>query len=156
MTEIRMSDIEEAIKPKGKAPKKVKMQPMNNPPKINNTPRQMQQVEDRFNGYFYGLVPEELKGGLKSLLYYGMSLPAPKHKRRRMLLNLHQSKFTEQYMNKYLHIDMLSVLDDHTKMALVYGLNYVDAYMSADVMEPLERAKQTEQKTQPPQEEINL
>jgi len=151
MTEIKMSDIEE-IKPKGKAqPKKVKMQPLNNPPpKITRH----EQIEERL-GYFYGVVPEELKGGLKSLFYYGMSLPAPKHKRRRMLTNLHQSKFTDQYISKYLHIDMLSILDDHTKMALVYGMNYLDAFLSSDVMEPMESQRvQTEIKQPPKQENI--
>jgi len=154
MTEVAMKDIEESIKPKGKttAPKKVKMQPLNNPPpKITRH----EQIEDKL-GYFYGVIPEELKGGLKSLLYYGMALPAPKHKRKRMLINLYQSKFTDQYISKYLHIDMLSILDDHSKMALVYGMNYLDAWMSSDVMEPMEQQKQTEQKSQPPKNDENI
>ena len=153
MTEVKMSDIEESIKPKGKtaAPKKVKF-PMNNPPpKIKSN----EQIEDRL-GYFYGVIPDELKGGIKSILYYGMSLPAPKHKRKRMLINLHQSKFTDQYISKYLHIDLLSVLDDHSKMALVYGMNYLDAWMSSDVMEPMEQHKQKEQKEQPPKRNENI
>ena len=150
-----MSDIEESIKPKGKAaPKKVKMHPMNNPPKVTHSPQQ--QLERNFSSYFNGIVPDELKFGIKSLLYYGMSLPAPKHKRRRMLTNLHQSKFTNEYISKYLHIDMLSILDDHSKMALVYGMNYLDAWMSSDVMEPMEQQKQTEQKTQPPKNDENI
>jgi len=153
MTEVSMKDIEESIKAAPKTSyKKVKMQPLNNPPKVTRH----EQVEDKFMGYFYGVVPEELKGGLKSLLYYGMALPAPKHKRRRMLLNLHQSRFTDQYMSKYLHIDMLSVLGDHEKMALVYGMNYLDAWMSSDVMEPMERERAKEEKTAPPKNDENI
>jgi len=152
MTEISMKDIEESTKPTQKTTqKKVKLHPMNNPP----SKQPHIQIEDKFMGYFYGIVPEELTGGLKSLLYYGMSLPAPKHKRKRMLINLHQSKFTEQYMKKYLHVDMLSVLGDHEKMALVYGMNYIDAFLSSDVMEPMEAQRlQTETKQPPKQENI--
>ena len=151
-----MSDIEESIKPKGKTAtaKKVKMHPMNSPPKITHSPQQ--QLERNFNSYFYGILPDELKGTIKSLIYYGMAMPAPKNKRKRMLTNLHQSKFTDQYISKYLHIDMLSVLDDHSKMALVYGMNYLDAFMSSDVIEAMEKQKQTEQKTQPPKNDENI
>jgi len=152
MTEISNKDIEESVKAAPKATqKKVKIQPLNNPP-----PTRREQVEDTFMGHFYGVVPEELKGGLKSLLYYGMALPAPKHKRRRMLMNLHQSRYTDEYMKKYLHIDMLSGLDDHTKFALVYAMNYIDAFMSSDVMEPMEAQKQQEEKHAPPPNSENI
>lgn len=153
MTEVRLSDIDESRKV-CKPTKKDKLYPMNDPPKKINAPSR--QVEDTFNDYFNGYVPDELKGGLKSLLYYGMALPAPKHKRRKMLLNLHQSKFTEQYMNKYLHIDMLSGLNDHAKLILVYGMNYIDAYMSSDVMQAMEEQKVSQEKTQLPKDEIKI
>jgi len=152
MTEVNLKDLETNDKSTKTTHKKEKLHPLNNPPKITRH----EQVEDKFNGYFYGVIPDELKGGLKSLLFYGMSMPAPKHKRRRMLMNLHQSRYTEQYMNKYLHIDMLSGLDDHTKLLLVYGMNYLDAFMSVDEMPVMEKAKTQEQKNAPPQQENNI
>jgi hypothetical protein len=147
MTEISMSDITE-VKEK-KTMSKKKMFPMNAPPK--KTYQTQETPQQQFNNYFEGYIPDELKGGIQNLLLYGLSIPAPKHKRRRMLLNLHQSTYTKQYLNKYLHVDMLSILDDHSKALLVYGLNYIDAFMSADVMEPLEQRKEQKQKDIPEQ-----
>jgi len=153
MTTVNMHDLESTTKTQIKT-KKALNHPLNDPPK--RTP--VQEVpEESFNNYFHGFLPDELKHGLKSMLLYGLSMPAPKMKRKKMLMNLHQSKFTDEYLKKYLHIDMLSGLDDHSKMALVYGMNYIDACMSPEQETYIEHAKQAnEKKTSPPGQEINL
>lgn len=152
MTSVNMHDLETTTKTQTKPTKKQAMNhPLNDPPK-----RQHIKPDESINNYFNGFVPDELKNGLKSMLLYGLSMPAPKMKRKKMLINLHQSRFTDEYLKKYLHIDMLSGLDDHSKMALVYGMNYIDAYMSSEPETYIEQKTKAEQKIQPPPAENNL
>ena len=79
------------------------------------------------------MIPQELSGGLKSLCLLGMSLPISKHKSKKLLSNLRQSQYIDNYLNKYLTIDMVSTLDDHTKMFCVYAMNYLDAFVTHDI-----------------------
>lgn len=151
MTTVNMSDINQ-IETKAPSSTKVKVPrcPMNEPPKTRHI---QQPVEQTFNDHFNGLVPDELKGGLKNMLLYGMSMPMKQHKRKKMLINLHSSKYTQQYLSKYLHVDMLSGLDDHSKMALVYGMNFLDAWMSND---PVPHQMPEQPKEEPPKDEQNI
>jgi len=150
MTTVNMHDLESTTKTQTKT-KKAMNHPLNEPPK-RAQPMNLPNELESFNNYFHGFVPDELKHGLKSMLLYGLSMPAPKMKRKKMLMNLHQSKFTDEYLKKYLHIDMLSGLDDHTKFVMVYGMNYIDAYMSPEQETYIEQKTKAEQKTQPPAE----
>jgi len=134
MTEVNIADIQKKINEiKVKKPPKKRLHPVNNPPRIVQ-----QEHHQEFNNitsnnsYFDGMVPHELSGGLKNICLLGMSQPIQKHKQKRLLCNLRESKYIDNYLNKYLTIDMISGLDDHTKFIMCYGMNYLDAFITND------------------------
>ena len=99
---------------------------------INNPPtRQLHPEIQIANNYeFDGVMPDELKGNLKSLAILGMSYPAG-HKKKQLAINLHNSKYVNAYLSKYMCIDMISCLDDHSKFGIAYLMNFIDALMSS-------------------------
>lgn len=129
MTEVAFNEINDVPKP---APKKNHIKfPINSPPpKSKHVMLNDEQILNRY-------VPDELKTGLKSLVLYGLSFPAGSEKRKRLMLNLHQSKYTNDYLNKYLCVDAVAQLDDHTKFLGVYAINFIDALMFNNA--PLEK-----------------
>ena len=117
------------------SPKNTKSKPTKSkkPMCINNPPtRQLHpEIQIATNNYeFEGIMPDELKGNLKSLAILGMSYPAG-HKKKQLAINLHNSKYVNAYLSKYMCIDIISGLDDHSKFAITYGMNFIDAIMSS-------------------------
>ena len=142
MTEVNIADIQKKINEiKVKKTPKKKLHPVNNPPrKVIQEEQQINNISSN-NSYFEGTVPQELSAGLKSLCLLGLSMPIQKHKQKRLLCNLRDSKYIDNYLNKYLTIDMISNLDDHTKFIMCYGMNYLDAFCLNDTTGTLHENK---------------
>jgi hypothetical protein len=126
MTEVNLNSPKNT---KSKPTKSKKAMCINNPPTRQLHP----EIQIATNNYeFDGVMPDELKGNLKSLAILGMSYPAG-HKKKQLAINLHNSKYVNAYLSKYMCIDMISCLDDHSKFAITYGMNFIDALMSSEV-----------------------
>ena len=126
MTEVNLQSPKNT---KSKPTKSKKAMCINNPPTRQLHP----EIQIATNNYeFDGVMPDELKGNLKSLAILGMSYPAG-HKKKQLAINLHNSKYVNAYLSKYMCIDMISCLDDHSKFAITYGMNFIDALMSSEV-----------------------
>ena len=126
MTEVNLQspkNIKSAKQSKSKKPMCI-----NNPPTRQLHP----EIQIATNNYeFEGVMPSELQGNLKSLAILGMSYPAG-HKKKQLAINLHNSKYVNAYLSKYMCIDMISGLDDHSKFAITYGMNFIDALMTTE------------------------
>ena len=136
MTEV---NFKEDVKPKIVKSKK--------PMTINSPVKQQQQhriIEtDENNNYnFQGEIPNELTGGLKNIIIYGLSYPCKNKKK--LAYNLHQSKYTNKYLDKYMSIDMISGLDDHTKFGMVYAMNFVDAFLTPPEQAPIQNIQKSD------------
>ena len=126
MTEVNLQSPKNT---KSKPTKSKKAMCINNPPTRQLHP----EIQIATNNYeFDGVMPDELKCNLKSLAILGMSYPAG-HKKKQLAINLHNSKYVNAYLAKYMCIDMISCLDDHSKFAITYGMNFIDALMSSEV-----------------------
>ena len=133
MTEVNIADIQKIKETKAKRQPKKKLHPVNNPPRVIQQQEHQQEFNNiSSNNFFDGMVPQELSGGLKNICLLGMSLPIQKHKQKRLLSNLRESRYIDNYLNKYLTIDMISTLNDHNKMLCVYAMNYLDAFVTHD------------------------
>ena len=84
----------------------------------------------------------ELTGGLKNVVIYGLSYPCKNKKK--LAYNLHQSKYTNKYLDKYMSVDMISGLDDHTKFGMVYAMNFVDAFLTQIEQAPIENIQKSQ------------
>jgi len=124
-------DIKNLNSPKAQtAPKSKKPIPMNDPPRL----QKFNSVIDTFEnaeppkGYFYGVLPDELKDNVKNIALRGLSLPA---KQRAPILQakLSKSDYINKYLNRYLVVDQLAVMNDHAKFGLVYGFNLLETMM---------------------------
>ncbi len=62
-----------------------------------------------------------------------------------MCINLHQSTYTNGYLDRYLCIDMIKCLDDHSKFLCVYLFNFLDAYMSPNIQPTMPQTKPTKE-----------
>ncbi len=118
------------------SPKNTKSKPIKSkkPMCINNPPTRQNynpEIQIATNYEFEGIMPDELKGNLKSLAILGMSYPAG-HKKKQLAINLHNSKYVNAYLSKYMCIDIISGLDDHSKFAITYLMNFIDALMSSE------------------------
>ena len=75
----------------------------NKPIAINSPVKQQHRIieTDENNNYnFQGEIPNELTGGLKNIIIYGLSYPCKNKKK--LAYNLHQSKYTNKYLDKYM------------------------------------------------------
>ena len=109
---------------------------------------------DENNNYnFSGEIPNELTGGLKNIIIYGLSYPCKNKKK--LAYNLHQSKYTNKYLDKYMSIDMISGLDDHTKFGMVYAMNFVDAFLTPPEQAPIQNIQKSNNlPIEPPQKPV--
>jgi len=98
---------------------------MNEPPKIQHEAR----IEPINKGYFYGHLPDELKDNVKNVVLRAVSMPA-KQKAPLLHSKLSKSDYINRYLNKYLIVDQIAVMNDHLKFALVYGFNMLETMMT--------------------------
>ena len=135
MTEV---NFKEDVKPKI-------VKKSNKPIAINSPVKQQHRIieTDENNNYnFSGEIPNELTGGLKNIIIYGLSYPCKNKKK--LAYNLHQSKYTNKYLDKYMSVDMISGLDDHTKFGMVYAMNFVDAFLTPSEKAPIENIQKSD------------
>ena len=76
-------------------------------------------------------VPMELKYGVKSLVVKCSSLPAKANKDV-LEATLNQSVFITNYLNKYLMVNLIAMLNDHFQAVLVYGFHLFNAITQPD------------------------
>ena len=147
MTEVNLNGINKITTEEPKKSKK--------PIFMNKPPQLTQENKNNDHHKFDKQVPNELRGGLKTLALLGLSFPVPQTKRQRMMHNLQNSKYTTEYLDKYLCIDNVATLDDHTKFALVYGMNILDCFMFGEDAEQDEK-EQIQKKDAPPVNDSNV
>ena len=122
-------DIKSLNSPKAQAtPRSKKPIAMNEPPKMQKFNSVISENVEPPKGYFYGVLPDELKDNVKNIAIRGLSLPV---KQRAPILQakLSKSEYINRYLNRYLVVDQLAVLNDHAKFALVYGFNVLETIM---------------------------
>lgn len=140
-------DIKSLNSPKAQAtPKSRKPIAMNEPPKMQKFNSVISENVEPPKGYFYGVLPDELKDNVKNIAIRGLSLPA---KQRAPLLQakLLKSDYINRYLNRYLVVDQLAIMNDHVKFALVYGFNFLDT-MTMDITPFLQKPPQQQQPQQ--------
>ena len=135
MTEV---NFKEDVKPK--IVKKSKPIAINSP--VKKQQHRIIETEDTNNYNFSGEIPVELTGGLKNVVIYGLSYPGKNKKK--LAYNLHQSKYTNKYLDKYMSVDMISGLDDHTKFGMVYAMNFVDAFLTPPEQAPIQNIQKSD------------
>ena len=135
MTEVNFK--EEDVKPK--IVKKSKPIAINSP--VKKQQHRIIETDENNNYNFSGEIPVELTGGLKNVVIYGLSYPCKNKKK--LAYNLHQSKYTNKYLDKYMSVDMISGLDDHTKFGMVYAMNFVDAFLTPPEQAPIENIQKS-------------
>ena len=107
-----------------KAPKKSKKAVVMNPHnKISKKEEHFE--EEQTTQHFSGFIPEELINNSKGLVIKGASMIA-KSKQDVLYQKLASSKYVNAYLNNYFMLNMLGQLNDHVKMALVYGVCYLE------------------------------
>lgn len=122
-------DIKSLNSPKAQAtPRSKKPIAMNEPPKMQKFNSVISENVEPPKGYFYGVLPDELKDNVKNIVVRGLSLPA---KQRAPILQakLSKSDYINKYLNRYLVVDQLAVMNDHVKFGLVYGFNMLETMM---------------------------
>lgn len=131
-------------KPKPKRETKKKLLHINKPPKkVEKKTKDLNEyLEQPRADYFYGLVPDEINKNAKGLILKTASLPA-RGKSDILFLKLANSKYINEYLSKYLHLDYLAGMNDHLKLGLVYGVNYMEAMMYRNIT-PEQVVKETE------------
>ena len=136
MTEV---NFKEDVKPKI-------VKKSNKPIAINSPVKKQQhriiETDENNNYNFSGEIPVELMGGLKNVVIYGLSYPCKNKKK--LAYNLHQSKYTNKYLDKYMSVDMISGLDDHTKFGMVYAMNFVDAFLTPPEQAPIQNIQKSD------------
>ena len=134
MTEV---NFKEDVKPK--IVKKSKPIAINSP--VKKQQHRIIETDENNNYNFSGEIPVELTGGLKNVVIYGLSYPCKNKKK--LAYNLHQSKYTNKYLDKYMSVDMISGLDDHTKFGMVYAMNFLDAFLTPPEQAPIENIQKS-------------
>ena len=81
-------------------------------------------------------VPMELKYGVKSLVVKCSSLPAKANKDV-LEATLNQSVFITNYLNKYLMVNQIAMLNDHFQAVLVYGFHLFNAITQPAITQPV-------------------
>ena len=124
---------------------KIKSVKKSKPIAINSPVKKQQhriiETDENNNYNFSGEIPVELTGGLKNVVIYGLSYPCKNKKK--LAYNLHQSKYTNKYLDKYMSVDMISGLDDHTKFGMVYAMNFLDAFLTPPEQAPIENIQKS-------------
>ena len=95
-------DIKSLNSPKAQpTPKSKKPVAMNLPPKLQPFQSVISEHDEPPKGYFYGVLPDELKDNVKNMAIRGLSLPA---KQRAPILQakLLKSEYINRYLNRYL------------------------------------------------------
>ena len=131
--------------------KKISSLKMNKPqPRVTHSNMENIEIhidEIRNNKFFDGIVPHELNRNLKSGLIKVSSIPA-KGKSNILFNKLSTSDYTHAYLDKYVNLNIVSSLNDHIKMLLVYGINFIEVLMiqpTVDIptiVNPEEKSKQ--------------
>ena len=124
---------------------KIKSVKKSKPIAINSPVKKQQhriiETDENNNYNFSGEIPLELTNGLKNVVIYGLSYPCKNKKK--LAYNLHQSKYTNKYLDKYMSVDMISGLDDHTKFGMVYAMNFLDAFLTPPEQAPIENIQKS-------------
>ena len=125
---------------------KIKSVKKSKPIAINSPVKKQQhriiETDENNNYNFSGEIPVELTGGLKNVVIYGLSYPCKNKKK--LAYNLHQSKYTNKYLDKYMSVDMISGLDDHTKFGMVYAMNFLDAFLTTVESIPIQNIQKSD------------
>ena len=107
-----------------KTPKKSKKAVVMNP--HNKFAKKVEHFEEeKTTNHFSGFIPEELVNISKTLVFKGASMVA-KSKQDVLYQKLASSKYVNAYLNNYMMMNVLGQLNDHIKMALVYGVCYLE------------------------------
>ena len=105
-----------------KAPKKSKKAVVMNP--HNKIAKKEEDfVVEQTTQHFSGFIPEELINNSKGLVIKGASMIG-KSRSDILYTKLASSKYVNAYLNNYMMMNVLGQLNDHVKMALVYGVCY--------------------------------
>ena len=136
MTEVNFKEEDVKIK----SVKKSKPIAINSP--VKKQQHRIIETDENNNYNFSGEIPVELTGGLKNVVIYGLSYPCKNKKK--LAYNLHQSKYTNKYLDKYMSVDMISGLDDHTKFGMVYAMNFVDAFLTPPEQAPIQNIQKSD------------
>ena len=119
-----MSIVNTDIEITKKAPKKSKKAVVMNP--HNKFAKKVEHFEEeKTTNHFSGFIPEELVNNSKTLVIKGASMVA-KSKQDVLYQKLASSKYVNAYLNNYFMLNMMGQLNDHVKMALVYGVCYLE------------------------------
>ena len=107
-----------------KAPKKSKKAIIMNP--HNKIAKKVEHFEEeKTTHHFSGFIPDELINNSKGVILKGASMIA-KSKSDVLYQKLASSKYVNAYINNYAMLNVLGQLNDHVKMALVYGVCYLE------------------------------
>ena len=106
-----------------KAPKKSKKAVVMNP--HNKFAKKEEHFEEQTTNHFNGFIPDELINNSKGVILKGASMIA-KSKSDVLYQKLASSKYVNAYINNYAMLNVLGQLNDHVKMALVYGVCYLE------------------------------
>ena len=149
-------DIKNLNSPKAQAaPKSRKPIAMNQPPRLQtyNASNVFDNSEPP-KGYFYGILPDELKDNVKNMAIRGLALPA---KQRASILQskLSKSDYVNKYLNRYMILDNLAVMNDHVKFGLVYGFNLFETMMMdlSNLQAPQSKPQHQTKQPEPPNEQ---
>ena len=84
--------------------------------------------EQQTTNHFSGFIPDELINNSKGVILKGASMIA-KSKSDVLYQKLASSKYVNAYINNYAMLNVLGQLNDHVKMALVYGVCYLESVL---------------------------
>ena len=110
-----------------KAPKKSKKAVIMNPHNKNANKKEIKEEfqDEEQKNHFNGFIPDELINNSKGVILKGASMIA-KSKSDVLYQKLASSKYVNAYINNYAMLNVLGQLNDHVKMALVYGVCYLE------------------------------
>ena len=139
-------DIKSLESPKVGATSKAKSKKpiaMNLPPKLQAQRYEEHHLVEAPKNHFVGYLPDELKDNVKNVVLKGLSLPV---KSRSAILQhkLQHSDYINKYLNRYLILDNIALLNDHAKFGLVYGFNVLETLMMD--IRPLQQAEEKKAK----------
>ena len=108
-----------------KAPKKSKKAVVMNPHNKIAKKDEHFEEEEKTTQHFSGFIPDELINNSKGLVIKGASMIG-KSRSDILYTKLAASKYVNAYLNNYMMMNVLGQLNDHVKMALVYGVCYLE------------------------------
>ena len=124
-----------------KAPKKSKKAVVMNP--HNKIAKKEEDfVVEQTTQHFSGFIPDELINNSKGLVIKGASMIG-KSRSDILYTKLASSKYVNAYLNNYMMMNVLGQLNDHVKMALVYGVCYLETiFIPANTPEQTTKANE--------------